>query len=49
MSDRVAFDADTYERRVREGPCFICALGSSDAEYRSANVIIYENADVLVF
>jgi diadenosine tetraphosphate (Ap4A) HIT family hydrolase len=34
---------------VREGPCFICLLAQGDLEYRSANVIIYEDADVLVF
>jgi len=34
---------------VRRGPCFICALASGDAEYRLANVMIYEDQDVLVF
>jgi diadenosine tetraphosphate (Ap4A) HIT family hydrolase len=49
MSERIAFDSDAYERRVREGPCFICALASGDDEYRHANVMIYEDADVLIF
>jgi diadenosine tetraphosphate (Ap4A) HIT family hydrolase len=49
MDQRIAFDAEAYERRVREGPCFICALASGDLEYRRANVFIYEDADVLVF
>jgi len=49
VSERIAFDADAYQRRVREGPCFICALASGDAEYRRANVMVYEDPDVLVF
>ena len=46
---RIAFDVDAYARRVRNGPCFICALADGDAEYRSSNVMIYEDSDVLVF
>jgi diadenosine tetraphosphate (Ap4A) HIT family hydrolase len=49
VSERIAFDVDSYERRVRNGPCFVCALASGDAEYRQANVMIYEDPDVLVF
>ena len=49
MSERIAFDAEAYERRVRQGPCFICALASGDAEYRRTNVMIHEDPDVLVF
>jgi diadenosine tetraphosphate (Ap4A) HIT family hydrolase len=49
MSDRIPFDAEAYERRVREGPCFICALAAGDAEYRQANAMIYEDSEVLVF
>ena len=49
MSLRVPIDSDAYERRVREGPCFICALASGDAEYRATNVMIYEDSEVLVF
>src|SRR5579864_2504688 len=49
VSERIAFDAEGYERRVREGPCFICALASGDAEFRRANAMIYEDPVVLVF
>lgn len=49
MSERIAFDAEAYERRVRQGPCFICALASGDAEFRRTNVMIHEDPDVLVF
>jgi diadenosine tetraphosphate (Ap4A) HIT family hydrolase len=49
VSDRIPFDAEVYERRTREGPCFICALAAGDPEYRRAQVMIYEDADVLVF
>jgi diadenosine tetraphosphate (Ap4A) HIT family hydrolase len=49
MSGRIPFDSDGYNRRVRQGPCFVCAIASGDNEYRQANVMIYEDADVLVF
>lgn len=49
VSDRIPFDAEAYERRSREGPCFICALASGDPEYRRVNPMIYEDSDVLVF
>src|SRR5438067_2403039 len=45
----MAFDTEAYQRRVREGPCFICALASGDAEYRQANIMIHEDEEVLVF
>jgi diadenosine tetraphosphate (Ap4A) HIT family hydrolase len=47
--ERVPFDAEAYERRTRDGPCFVCAIASGDLEYRRTNVMIYEDADVLVF
>jgi diadenosine tetraphosphate (Ap4A) HIT family hydrolase len=49
MSKRIAFDVDAYEQRVRGGPCFICALAAGDAEYRRTNVMVHEDAEVLVF
>ena len=38
-----------YERRTREGPCFICAIAAGDPEYRGATTMIHEDSDVLVF
>ena len=49
VAERIAFDIESYERRAREGPCFICALASGDVEYRRTNVMIHEDSDVLVF
>ena len=49
MSERVPFDLAAYEQRTREGRCFICAIAQHDTEYRAANVMIHEDAEVLVF
>lgn len=49
VSERIGFDVAAYERRVREGPCFVCLLGQGDTEYRRANVMIYEDPEVLIF
>jgi len=46
---RVPFDLAAYERRTREGPCFICAIAAGDPEYRAATTMIHEDSDVLVF
>ncbi len=48
MSDP-PFDAVAYERRSREGPCFVCAFASGDAAQREENELIYEDEHVLVF
>ena len=37
-----------YERRSREGPCFVCAVASGRPEYRAEHELIYEEAEVLV-
>jgi diadenosine tetraphosphate (Ap4A) HIT family hydrolase len=47
--ERIPFDAEAYELRTRQGPCFVCAIASGDLEHRRTNVMIYEDADVLVF
>lgn len=47
--ERIKFDAEAYERRMRDGPCFICLLASGYVEYRRVNVMIYEDTNVLVF
>ena len=49
VSQRLPFDMAAYERRSREGPCFICAIAAGQPEYRDPTVMIYEDADVLVF
>lgn len=50
MSDqRTAFNAAEYERRTREGPCFICAIATGEPEFRDATNMIYEDEDLLVF
>jgi diadenosine tetraphosphate (Ap4A) HIT family hydrolase len=49
VSERLPFDLAAYERRTREGPCFICGLANGDAELRGANYMIYEDDEVLVF
>jgi hypothetical protein len=46
---RVPFDLGAYERRTREGPCFICAIAAGAPEYRGATTMIHEDSDVLVF
>jgi diadenosine tetraphosphate (Ap4A) HIT family hydrolase len=47
--ERLFFDIASYERRTREGPCFICGLANGEPEYREPQTMIYEDADVLVF
>ena len=49
MSQRLPFDMAAYERRVREGPCFICAIADGQPEYRDPTAMVHEDADVLVF
>ena len=49
MSPRLPFDSAAYERRTREGPCFVCAIANHEPGYRAAHEMIYEDADVLVF
>jgi histidine triad (HIT) family protein len=43
------FDAVAYERRSREGPCFVCAFANGDPAQREENELIYEDGQVLVF
>lgn len=44
---RVAFDAEEYVRRSREGPCFVCAILAGHPDYSHHDV--YEDADVIAF
>jgi diadenosine tetraphosphate (Ap4A) HIT family hydrolase len=43
------FDLDAYERRSRDGPCFVCLIADGDADLRADNEMIFENDEVLVF
>ncbi len=49
IEPREPFDLDAYEQRVRQGPCFICAIADGDVHIRSVNHMIYEDDEVLVF
>ena len=48
MYARVPFDTATYERRTREGRCFVCAVAAGEPWYAGNNQMIYEDDDVLV-
>ncbi len=43
------FDPDAYERRSREGPCFVCLFAAGDPVQRAENELIYEDDEVVVF
>jgi diadenosine tetraphosphate (Ap4A) HIT family hydrolase len=43
------FDSDAYERRSREGPCFVCLFAGGDPVQRADNELIYEDNEVVVF
>ncbi|MBO0837483.1 MAG: HIT family protein [Actinobacteria bacterium] len=38
---------DQYERRVRQGPCFICSMLAGDPEYR--HHVVYEDDSTIAF
>ncbi|MET8353450.1 MULTISPECIES: HIT domain-containing protein [unclassified Micromonospora] len=44
---KTAFDVDRYERRVRDGPCFVCALVAGHPDYR--HHVVYEDDTVIAF
>ncbi|MCW3818047.1 HIT family protein [Micromonospora sp. DR5-3] len=44
---KTAFDFEQYERRVRQGPCFVCAFVSGDPDYR--HHVVYEDDDTTAF
>ncbi|WP_327089802.1 HIT family protein [Nonomuraea sp. NBC_01738] len=44
----VAFDIDAYVERVRNGPCFICAIVAGDPAY-GVEEIVYEDDDHIAF
>ena len=43
------FDVVAYERRSREGPCFVCLIADGDVSQRADNEVIFEDDEVLVF
>jgi diadenosine tetraphosphate (Ap4A) HIT family hydrolase len=51
MSDteppRAAFDHEAYGRRVREGPCFVCAFVAGHPDYQHHRV--YDDAHTVAF
>jgi histidine triad (HIT) family protein/ATP adenylyltransferase len=46
-SGRVPFDVVGYERRSREGPCFVCAILAGHQDYFHHDV--YEDAETIAF
>lgn len=48
MFERYQPDLDAYVRRVRTGPCFVCAILARDPEVPDHH-IIYEDEDAIVF
>ena len=44
---RVAFDAEQYDRRSREGPCFVCSILAGHPDY--AHHDVYEDANTIAF
>jgi histidine triad (HIT) family protein/ATP adenylyltransferase len=44
---KVAFDVERYARRVRKGPCFVCAFIAGDPDYR--HHLVYENDETVAF
>lgn len=44
---RVAFDFEQYGRRVREGPCFVCAFLDGHEDYQHHK--LYEDDDTIAF
>ncbi|MDT0343150.1 HIT family protein [Streptomyces litchfieldiae] len=45
--ERVGFDLEAYEEKVRTGPCFVCAFLAGDPDYRHETV--FEDADHIAF
>jgi hypothetical protein len=46
MFERFQPDLDTYVRRVRTGPCFVCAILARDRTFPHHH-IVYEDEDAL--
>ena len=48
MFERYQPDLDAYVRRVRTGPCFVCAILARDPEFLDHH-IFYEDEDAIAF
>jgi diadenosine tetraphosphate (Ap4A) HIT family hydrolase len=48
MFERFQPDLDAYVRRVRSGPCFVCAIVARDPAFPDHH-ISYEDEEVIVF
>ena len=48
MFERYQPDLDAYVRRVRSGPCFVCAIVARDPAFPDLH-ISYEDEEVIVF
>ena len=48
MFERYQPDLDAYVRRVRTGPCFVCAILARDPAFPDHH-IVYEDEDAIVF
>src|SRR5215213_1557143 len=48
MFERSQPDLDAYVRRVRTGPCFVCAILACDPAFPDHH-IVYEDEDAIVF
>jgi diadenosine tetraphosphate (Ap4A) HIT family hydrolase len=44
---KVPFEAEQYNRRSREGPCFVCSILAGHPDYSHHDV--YEDADTIAF
>lgn len=42
---KTSFDFEQYERRVREGPCFVCATVAAHPDYR--HHVAYRDDDTI--
>ncbi|ANY05153.1 HIT family protein [Pseudonocardia sp. HH130630-07] len=47
MTGYRAFDFDAYARRVRHGPCFVCATRDGHPDY--VHEILHDDADTIAF
>jgi diadenosine tetraphosphate (Ap4A) HIT family hydrolase len=47
MTEKVPFDLDSYEKHLREGPCFVCAILDRHPDYSAHR--FYEDEDTIAF
>jgi diadenosine tetraphosphate (Ap4A) HIT family hydrolase len=44
---KLAFDFESYARRVHDGPCFVCAILAGDEGYE--HPVLYEDSEAIAF